>query len=180
MSTVRHERAGSRRKRLGRNKGECTWCGQQVPKGRFSFCSADCVQAFKLTNDAGAVRAAVLERDDGICALCRVDTKVMHEIFTSLRELQPFFLPQRYPHGGLCRGFHKRTGRGGYYECWCQWCVSLREARDLSAWEADHIVPVVEGGGLCGLDNYRTLCLACHKEETAKLTRRLAARRTAR
>ena len=41
-------------------------------------------------------------------------------------------------------------------------------------WQADHIVPVIEGGGACGLDNYRTLCTACHKEETAQLARRRA------
>jgi 5-methylcytosine-specific restriction endonuclease McrA len=40
-------------------------------------------------------------------------------------------------------------------------------------WQADHIVPVVEGGGQCTLDNFRTLCTACHKEETAELMRRL-------
>jgi 5-methylcytosine-specific restriction endonuclease McrA len=41
-------------------------------------------------------------------------------------------------------------------------------------WQADHIVPVVEGGGECGIDNYRTLCTPCHKAVTAELRRRLA------
>jgi 5-methylcytosine-specific restriction endonuclease McrA len=41
-------------------------------------------------------------------------------------------------------------------------------------WQADHIVPVIEGGGECGLENYRTLCTACHKAETAALARRRA------
>lgn len=44
-------------------------------------------------------------------------------------------------------------------------------------WEADHIVPVAEGGGSCGLDNYRTLCVWCHPRETGKLRRRLNAAR---
>jgi 5-methylcytosine-specific restriction protein A len=44
-------------------------------------------------------------------------------------------------------------------------------------WEADHIIPVVEGGGCCGLDNYRTLCPPCHKLDTAELAARLAQRR---
>lgn len=44
-------------------------------------------------------------------------------------------------------------------------------------WQADHITPVVEGGGECGLDNYRTLCTACHKRETAALKRRLTQKR---
>lgn len=38
-----------------------------------------------------------------------------------------------------------------------------------SLWDADHIVPVIKGGGGCGLENYRTLCQPCHKKETARL-----------
>jgi 5-methylcytosine-specific restriction endonuclease McrA len=30
-------------------------------------------------------------------------------------------------------------------------------------WDADHIVPVAEGGGECDLTNMRTLCIACHR-----------------
>lgn len=50
---------------------------------------------------------------------------------------------------------------------------------DREDWQADHTVPVVEGGGECGLDGMRTLCGACHKQETAKLRARLAERRRA-
>jgi 5-methylcytosine-specific restriction endonuclease McrA len=39
-------------------------------------------------------------------------------------------------------------------------------------WDADHIVPVVEGGGECDLSNMRTLCLKCHREATVALLRR--------
>ncbi len=39
-------------------------------------------------------------------------------------------------------------------------------------WEADHILPVIEGGGGCGLEGYRTLCVDCHKAETRALSRR--------
>ena len=51
----------------------------------------------------------------------------------------------------------------------------LKSLRTL--WEADHIVPVVEGGGACDLSNIRTLCLLCHREATRQLRERLAARR---
>ena len=44
-------------------------------------------------------------------------------------------------------------------------------------WEMDHIVPVVEGGGSCGIENLRTLCFACHRRETRELARRRAERR---
>lgn len=39
-------------------------------------------------------------------------------------------------------------------------------------WDADHILPVVEGGGECDLSNMRTLCLKCHREATAALLKR--------
>ena len=34
-------------------------------------------------------------------------------------------------------------------------------------WDADHIVPVWRGGGLCGLEGYQTLCKVCHAVKTA-------------
>ena len=42
-------------------------------------------------------------------------------------------------------------------------------------WDADHILPVVEGGGECDLSNMRTLCLKCHRAATAALAARRAA-----
>ena len=51
--------------------------------------------------------------------------------------------------------------------------------RRKSLWDADHIVPVVEGGGECDLANMRTLCLKCHGEATAALRERLLAKRGA-
>jgi hypothetical protein len=47
----------------------------------------------------------------------------------------------------------------------------------VSAWDADHILEVVNGGGLCGLENYQTLCHPCHKAKTAKLAADLAVKR---
>jgi len=44
-------------------------------------------------------------------------------------------------------------------------------------WDADHIVPVAEGGGECSLENLRTLCIWCHHNETARLRRRLSQKR---
>jgi hypothetical protein len=42
-----------------------------------------------------------------------------------------------------------------------------------SLWDADHILPVTEGGGECDLDNIRTLCLRCHRVVTAQLRERI-------
>jgi hypothetical protein len=38
------------------------------------------------------------------------------------------------------------------------------------------VIPVVEGGGECDLQNLRTLCLACHRQETLKLRQRRSAK----
>jgi 5-methylcytosine-specific restriction endonuclease McrA len=51
--------------------------------------------------------------------------------------------------------------------------VSDRKARKAwraarPRWEADHIVPVADGGGECGLDNYRLLCRPCHVRVTVE------------
>jgi 5-methylcytosine-specific restriction endonuclease McrA len=35
-------------------------------------------------------------------------------------------------------------------------------------WDADHIIPVKDGGGCSGLENLRTLCISCHKLITFK------------
>ena len=47
--------------------------------------------------------------------------------------------------------------------------------RRRTLWDADHILPVAEGGGECDLSNLRTLCLKCHARVTAELRARLAA-----
>ncbi|MGA2133786.1 MAG: HNH endonuclease [Bryobacteraceae bacterium] len=47
--------------------------------------------------------------------------------------------------------------------------------RRRQLWDADHIVPVAEGGGECDLSNMRTLCLKCHWLATVALQQRLRA-----
>jgi 5-methylcytosine-specific restriction endonuclease McrA len=44
-------------------------------------------------------------------------------------------------------------------------------------WQADHHIPVAEGGGECDISNYRTLCTACHIKETRELQKRLKERK---
>ena len=121
----------------------CRWCNTEVPKGRRSFCSDDCVHQHKLRSDPGYLREQVFERDRGICSRCGLDTEKMRR---RLRRL-----PRR---------------------------ERLKEAASLgvdatrSLWNADHFVPVVEGGGECDLANMRTMCIPCHKQATRNLMER--------
>lgn len=39
----------------------------------------------------------------------------------------------------------------------------IEQCLEGNAWQADHIIPVYKGGGLCDIDNLRTLCTLCHQ-----------------
>ncbi len=126
-------------------RGICRRCGSEVPSGRRTFCSDDCVHEWRLRTDPGYLREQVFDRDRGICGICRLDTVEFYQRFRLLPA------PKR---SELRRRLDMPAGRGSF-------------------WDADHIVPVAEGGGECDLDNLRTLCLWCHQAETAQLRRRL-------
>ncbi len=105
---------------------------------------------WRLRSDPGYLRDRVFARDRGVCALCGTDTV---QAFRALR----------------------RSRGGRRTEALELWGLRSVQAR-RSLWDADHILPVAEGGGQCDLGNLRTLCLPCHREVTADLRRRLAGR----
>ncbi len=129
----------------------CRWCHLEIlaPRRR-TFCSPFCVHQWRLRSDPGYVRDLVFARDRGICALCTTDTVAAWN---------------------LLRRSRGRV-RSEMLEMWG--LASVRARRSL--WDADHILPVAEGGGQCDLENLRTLCLPCHREVTADLRRRLQAK----
>ena len=129
----------------------CRWCSGEIAAGRRrSFCSAACVHEWKLRADPGYLREKVLERDRGVCAECGIDTIALR------REIRKFDFARR-------RLFLKTWG--------------ISDKIRKSFWDADHIVPVAEGGGQCDLANMRTLCLLCHRKATTALQQRLNQRR---
>ncbi len=130
----------------------CRWCNLEVPPKRFTFCSDFCVHEWRLRTDPGYLRDQVFLRDKGLCAKCGIDT---HAAFNELKRAR----------GGFKLKLLDRWG--------------LKKLNRKSLWDADHIVPVVEGGGECDLENIRTLCLLCHKHETEKLRIRRTTRAAA-
>ncbi len=126
----------------------CRWCELEIlARRRRTFCSAYCVHQWRLRTDPGYLRDQVFARDRGICALCQADTVA---IYAALKR---------------ARGAARAAGLSLYA------MASISARRSL--WDADHILPVAEGGGQCDLDNVRTLCLPCHREATAALRLRL-------
>lgn len=114
---------------------------------RRTFCSDACVHEWRLRSSTSYLRECVFERDKGICALCGIDThkqrrRVMRLPFaTRMKELRALI------DAGV---IHRRR---------------------KSWWEADHILPVVEGGD-SNLENVRTLCIPCHRGVTRELRER--------
>ena len=148
----------------GRRK-ECRWCEGPIFPPRFSFCSDECVHEHRIRSDQGYARHQVFARDRGICKLCGLDTQRLRSIWTKWRHrpigpVQPIDADRWKVPGGI-RLF--------------QLLGLSYPANRSTLWDMDHETPVIEGGGACGLDNLRTLCLWCHRVETAKLRQRMAA-----
>lgn len=53
----------------------CRYCSTEVPKGRRTFCSPECVHEWRIRTDPGYVRELVLARDKGICIRCGRDAR---------------------------------------------------------------------------------------------------------
>lgn len=155
----------------------CRQCQQEVPKGRRSFCSDQCVTTWKLRTDPQAQARFLLERDHGVCQLCGLDCLALLE---ELRRLRQEERRARWSSANIL--FEGSLPSDRHLEKFAAKCAEVSlplhlRNLDRRLWEADHIVPVIEGGGDCGPENLRTLCWACHRSETAALKKRLSAAR---
>ncbi|HEX5475212.1 MAG TPA: HNH endonuclease [Vicinamibacterales bacterium] len=126
----------------------CRWCRGTVRPPRRTFCGDACVHEWKVRSDPSYVRDHVWKRDGGVCRLCRHDVRRAERLW---RRMKP------------------PAADRGARRAW-------REARPR--WEADHIVAVADGGGECGLENYRLLCRTCHVSITRRWRRSRPAPRT--
>lgn len=129
----------------------CRFCLQEVPPGRRSFCRDACVHEWKVQTQPRYVRLCLKRRDKGVCALCGRNVEKLR------RELLKLPYAER-------EARRLELGMPPFSRSW---------------WEGDHIVPVSEGGGLVGIEGYRTLCTPCHHQETAALRKRLAEKKRA-
>lgn len=149
----------------------CRWCGKDVKPPRRSWCSQECVDHYLIRSSPAEVRRQIVKRDHGVCALCRFDCEGAEDLNNRWRRVPG--LTAREQRGLARELFYYLKARGfritGPPERW---------HNSTSLWEADHIVPVAEGGGQCDLSNYRTLCQPCHRAETTALQRRLGHLRT--
>ena len=155
----------------------CRECGREVPTPRNTFCSSACVESWKIRSQPSYVRHLLYKRDAAVCAICGISCKLL---VRELEKLDDYFQAHQYK-GGWGWDYENRIRTNQRLMAkLTELCISVRRYRnrkDWGIWDADHIKPVSEGGGECGLDNYRTLCCRCHKAETAELRKRLRERR---
>lgn len=162
MSTTRRSRGvWSTPRPLGPN-GEklCYNCRGLLPKGRPYNCSPECSEEWRTKTSPSHMRMRVYQRDRGVCVHCGLDTEALKTEYKALPRSKGWDENAT----DARREFLKAHG--------------IPPNRSVSHWwDADHIVPVIEGGGECGLANYRTLCIPCHQMITRELHSRAKAKR---
>jgi len=147
----------------------CARCLSELSGRRLRWCSQKCADAHMMLVSGRELRRAVEARDGGRCATCRRKRDRLRATIAKAIRRCDF------------RGFDPSRARCPD-DCRAHRMLRAALARGLPAdtcrswWEADHIVPLSEGG-VTTLDNIRTLCVACHKRETKALAGRLASGR---
>lgn len=131
-------------------------------------------------------------RDRGICAECGVDAERAESRFRICSVWEWVRKHERvgswhHRHSWMApapKFLHPKNDRFQWHSPRVQSAIKRRIERIVadgwnllrtSWWQADHIVPVVEGGGQCGISNLRTLCERCHRRATKALRKRLKA-----
>jgi 5-methylcytosine-specific restriction endonuclease McrA len=144
----------------------CRWCKRPVSGRKRNWCGdAECVKQWTMRTQPEIFRKVVFERDRGICALCGFDTKTVDTatILSELRAAQRAGTPTEAILARLDAAY--------------RWKVAAKIDPAKSPWEADHIIPICEGGDWFDLSNVRTLDTLCHRAVTSALARRRAERR---
>jgi 5-methylcytosine-specific restriction endonuclease McrA len=142
----------------------CRLCKHPCPPYERSWCSEACLKQYLTMSSGTTVRGQLFERDKGVCAQCGVDAGQMDRALAVFKDdlrhpllmsIHPMIVATLRSEGWTnvkCRGGHYHPDAIAFSSCW----------------EADHITAVSEGGGQCGLENYRTLCYVCHKKVSAE------------
>lgn len=161
-------------------QGQCRWCGEPIvhqsgekrgqPDRRRRW-HEECAKTYLIANNPTYTRNEVMKRDKGICAGCGVDVnwleKHKRKLIKRVRGgkctegsrctyVARYTHDWRHPelcrkHRNLLRGFIQKYGKPSWNSCW----------------QADHIVPLIDGGGH-GMDNLQLLCDGCHRKKTAQ------------
>ncbi|XP_033624550.1 DNA annealing helicase and endonuclease ZRANB3-like [Asterias rubens] len=130
------------------------------------YCSETCKHEFNCRrSNSKYIRDQLLEAEHGVCQLCGVKAQELcNNIKDAAKSERKILLEE---------SVMSKLSTSRLNEI-------IRNPSSGQFWHADHIVAVFEGGGLCSLDNFRTLCVVCHDKVTAEQNmRRRKRQRTA-
>lgn len=180
---IRCQPSYARRKVEERDKGVCAACGRDTNRienilRRLGNIARDGLTAYDRTENRASKRYHIdRTRLYDVCMAGRTSIEVAagkptRSIFGDrVLDVTPAEQRVRNVHKRMMRLFRARLDRMArelIREGFDGICTRTGRV-NRSLWDADHIIPVVKGGGGCGLENYRTLCQPCHKTATAKL-----------
>jgi HNH endonuclease len=145
----------------------CAWCGNKLSsvalRGDSTYCNEECAREGRLKRGgmfaSSKLRSAAFAIENGKCSLCGIDA---HALFRQVCSLRP------------AERLNKLLSVNWKLPTTAKAMESLlQDPKEGQFWQVDHKKAVAEGGGGCGLENLRTLCVPCHSGETEKLRGRL-------
>ena len=123
----------------------CRFCRKPLARGVY------CSEACHVETDVRCgwdYHRHIRERDHGICADCGIDTGELDDALKALRR--------------KANKYRWNVGLFREIEIQCGFIGGLQTTEQFH-----HVVAVEDGGGCCGIENYVTLCLRCHKKRHA-------------
>lgn len=147
----------------------CKWCRAALTGCGKRYCSQGCQLEYEVRRNWNLAKWEVEKRDRGVCSACGVDTYAVHAPLLRLCATRYHNIPNALKNEAM-RLYEEEAAplRQQGWNVPTIWHIGAHN----TFFDVDHILPVVEGGGGCGLDNLRTLCHPCHKRMTAELAAR--------
>lgn len=177
-------RRGEERGPGGRRICRYVHCHNEVPPGRRTWCSDECVHLYRLQAHWNYARQHLRKREKGVCQVCGTDTRKLKRSLMKLWKDAVQIGQANRTHKNLYRfaeykalsvvyeqltdALSRQDFHGFSLKLPKSWRPRKAWKKPTDLWEADHIRPVVEGGTHAP-ENLRTLCQPCHKQMTKAL-----------
>ena len=130
----------------------CLYClALHQPAPDSPFCSDRCAASYASAETRAAARRLLFERELGVCQQCGFNAHGFFQHIVALPSEQARLQALMASPYSTSSERLKRM---------------LVNPKEGDFWEADHIIPVAEGGGETSLDNFQTLCVPCHQRKT--------------
>ncbi|XP_005106506.1 DNA annealing helicase and endonuclease ZRANB3 [Aplysia californica] len=123
------------------------------------LCSYPCMDRYWILTHASYCRDQLFDIQRGVCQLCQLDA---HSFITRLKCTKDLVVRAELLNKSPFRCLGSKQKK-----------LIITQPSPGQFWQVDHIKPVWQGGGMCDLDNLRTLCTPCH----LRVTRRQATQR---